>query len=132
MTASAASGVVLVFDGDCAFCTSCVEALRRTLPRMPQAVPWQRLDLDAHGLDLDDVTRFAWVLTPSRHFAGHLALSALLRLQASPGWRFLGHLLATPPFSLLAAAGYRLLADNRHRLPGGTPACAADPVRGMP
>ena len=35
-----------------------------------------------------------------------------------------GHLLATPPFSVVAALGYNVIAKYRHRLPGGTPACA--------
>jgi hypothetical protein len=38
--------------------------------------------------------------------------------------RFAGFLLATPPFSIVAALGYNVLARYRHRLPGGTPACA--------
>ena len=123
---SAPSPALLVFDGDCAFCTSSVETLRRMLPRFPRAVPWQHLDLDEHGLDRADVRDYAWVVTPSHHYAGHLALSALLRVQRGFGHRFAGHLLATPPFSLLGALGYRLIAANRHRLPGGTPACTLE------
>lgn len=119
-----APGILLVFDGDCGFCTSTVERLRAALPRFPEATPWQWLDLDAHGLDAADVSDYVWLLTPRRHYGGHLALSALLRMQRSAGTRLLGHLLATPPVSWLAAAGYRWIAANRHRLPGGTPACA--------
>jgi predicted DCC family thiol-disulfide oxidoreductase YuxK len=118
-----------VFDGDCAFCTTSVETLRRLLPRFPDAQPWQWLDLDELGLSIDDVTRYAWVVTPTHQYAGHLALSALLRMQDGAGWRFLGHLIATPPFSWAAAVGYRLIAANRSRLPGGTPACALPPTQ---
>lgn len=124
----ARSTALLVFDGDCAFCTSSVQALRRMLPRFPRAVPWQHLDLDALGLDEAEVREYAWVVTPRHHFAGHLAFSALLRMQPGLGHRFTGHLLATPPFSLLAALAYRALAANRHRLPGGTPACELKPA----
>ena len=117
-------GPLLVFDGDCAFCTSAVNRLREVLPRFPEAHPWQWLDLDALGLTLDDVTHYAWVLTGDHHYGGHLAFSALLRMQPAIGWRFLGNLLRTPPYSLFAAAGYHFIAANRSRLPGGTPACA--------
>ena len=90
---------LLVFDGDCAFCTTWVQRLERMLPVFPEAHPWQWLDLDAIGL-------------------------SLLRIQRPFGLRFLGHLLVTPPFSWAAAVGYAVVARFRHRLPGGTHACA--------
>jgi hypothetical protein len=93
------------------------------LPYFPESIPWQWADLDALGLTTEDVTTYAWVATPTRQFAGHLAFSALLRMQPTFGWRFLGHLLATPPFSVAAAIGYHFVAKYRHALPGGTPAC---------
>ena len=128
MTSSALSkpstSPLLVFDGDCAFCTTWVNRLETVLPYFPTATPWQWLDLDSLGLTDADGAEYAWLVTPRHQFAGHLAFSALLRLQPSVGWRFLGHLLATPPVSWVAAIGYRFIAANRHRLPGGTPACA--------
>jgi len=117
-------GPLLVFDGDCAFCTTSVNTLEHLLPAFPEAQPWQWLDLDALGLSVHDVTHYAWVVTGSHHYGGHLAFSALLRMQPEIGWRFLGNLLRTPPFSAAAALGYQLIARNRSRLPGGTPACA--------
>jgi len=120
-------GTLLVFDGDCAFCTSSVDTLRRLLPSFPPSAPWQWLDLDELGLTEHDVATYAWVITPSHQYAGHLALSALLRMQRATGLRFLGHLIATPPFSWIAALGYTLISANRSRLPGGTPACALPP-----
>jgi predicted DCC family thiol-disulfide oxidoreductase YuxK len=94
------------------------------LPEFPQAAPWQWLELENYGLSQHDVDHFAWVVTPAHQYAGHLAFSALLRMQPVAGWRFLGHLIATPPLSWAAAIGYHLIARYRHRLPGGTPACA--------
>jgi hypothetical protein len=89
--------------------------------------PWQWLDLDELGLTLEDVSTYAWVVTPTHQYAGHLAGSALLRMQRGFGWRFLGHLIATPPVSWVATLVYKTVAANRHRLPGGTPACALPP-----
>ena len=118
------SRALLVFDGDCAFCTTWVNRLEAALPVFPRTTPWQWINLDQYALSPDDVDRYAWVITPGRQFAGHLALSALLRMQPVASLRFAGHLLATPPFSLVAALAYRFIAANRSRLPGGTPACA--------
>lgn len=118
------SPTVLIFDGDCAFCTTWVNRLQALLPVFPPSTPWQWIDLDRYALTTDDVTSYAWLVTPRRQFAGHLAFSALLRMQPHDGLRFIGHLLATPPFSWIAAIGYDFIAANRHRLPGGTPACA--------
>ena len=113
-----------MFDGDCAFCTTWVGRLERRLPEFPEAQPWQWLDLDELGLTRHDVTHYAWYLADGRRLRGHAAFSGLLRAQRSVGWRFLGHLLVTPPFSWVAAVGYSFIARFRHRLPGGTPACA--------
>jgi predicted DCC family thiol-disulfide oxidoreductase YuxK len=115
---------VLIFDGDCAFCTTWVNRLQEWLPSSPDAVPWQWSDLDALGLTRDDVADFAWYLTKRRSYAGAMAFAALLREQPRIGLRFAGNLLATPPFSIVAALGYNLIARYRHVLPGGTPACA--------
>ena len=118
----------MIFDGDCSFCTSAVKRLEEMLPRFPNSSPWQWLELDELGLTTADVTQYAWLVTSTHQYAGHLAFSALLRMQPTLGWRFLGHLLATPPFSWVAAIGYRFIAKYRHKLPGGTPACQTKPV----
>ena len=115
---------LLVFDGDCAFCSTWVERLRAALPRYPETTPYQWADLDSLGLSLDDVKHYAWYLTPSHQYAGHLAFSALLRSQPRLSLRFAGQLIATPPFSWVAALGYRFISRYRHLLPGGTPTCA--------
>ncbi len=114
----------LVFDGDCGFCTTAVDWLEAHLPVSPPSTPFQWADLEALGLTREEASERVWLVTPRHQYGGHLALSALLRTQPGFGWRFAGNLIATPPFSLVAAVGYSLIARNRHRLPGGTPACA--------
>ena len=71
---------LLVYDGDCAFCTTWVRRLERWLVRFPEAQPWQWLDLDEIGLSSADVTRYVWLLAGERRFRGHAAFAALLRL----------------------------------------------------
>lgn len=118
---------VLVYDGDCGFCTSCVRWMERTLPAPPDCAPYQWADLDTIGLGVDEASERVWYLLPGHHYGGHLAVSAVLRSQPSTGWRFLGRLLIVPPISWAAAIGYALTARFRYLLPGGTPACRVGP-----
>ncbi len=115
---------LFLFDGDCGFCTASVNRLRDDLPVFPDAQPWQWVDLAELGLSRDDVANASWLLAGGRRYRGHLAFSALLRMQPRVALRFAGWMLATPPFSWAARVGYALVARFRHRLPGGTPACA--------
>lgn len=118
-----------MFDGDCGFCTTAVETLRQVLPRFPEAQPWQRIDLDEHGLTLDDVTAFAWLIDreSGRRWHGAQTFAALLRGQRGALPRLAGAALAAPGMRTIAGLGYDWVATHRHRLPGGTPACALPP-----
>ncbi|MFS0853925.1 thiol-disulfide oxidoreductase DCC family protein [Microbacterium sp. 179-I 3D4 NHS] len=123
-TATPAARPLLVFDGDCGFCTTWVGRLERTLSRFPEAQPSQWTDVEALGLTRGDVTRYVWLLAGGKRYRGHAAFAAMLRMQPQGVVRFAGQLLVTPPFSWAAAVGYALIARFRHRLPGGTAACA--------
>jgi len=124
MTHRAAIGQhLLVYDGDCAFCTLWVQRLQRWLPRFPPTTTSQALPLDTYALSQEDVDKFAWYLTPTHHYAGHLAASALLRVQPRFTLRLLGWILAIPPMSWVAAGVYSLVARYRGLLPGGTATC---------
>lgn len=116
----------LVYDGDCAFCTSAVNAMTKAHLSADVMVPWQRADLAALGLTEAQCRDAVQLVEPGRISAGHRAFGRLL-LQAALPWRPLGALVLLPPFSWLAAWLYRLIANNRSRLPGGTPACAVPP-----
>jgi predicted DCC family thiol-disulfide oxidoreductase YuxK len=114
---------VLIFDGDCGFCTTSVDWLTRMLPAPPTSIPFQWADLARYGLTESDTAERVWLVTPSHQYGGHLAVAAMLRHQPAAGLRLLGWLGSIPPFSWAAAVGYALVARYRHRLPGGTPAC---------
>ena len=115
---------VLVFDGECGFCTSCARLLRRIGTRA-EIVPWQQADLDRLGLSAAEAAAAVrWVEPDGRVRSGHEALAAALRT-AGPMARLAGRALTAPGVSRLAAVGYRFVAANRGRLPGGTPACSA-------
>lgn len=128
---------LLVFDGDCAFCTTSADLALRLFPDAFDAVPYQRADLPA--LRLSEAAcraRLQWVDAAATRgaarpiSAGAEAVTALLRAggRARGGplgatARLVGAVAARPPLSWLAAAVYAVVAANRSRLPGGTPAC---------
>jgi predicted DCC family thiol-disulfide oxidoreductase YuxK len=114
---------VLIFDGDCAFCTSSAEWIQRRLPAVVHVEPWQRIDLHQFGLTEQNVmTAVYWVDDRRRTYRGDEAIAKAL-VAAGGGWKPVGWLLQVPGVSLLAAIGYKIVSKNRHRLPGGTPAC---------
>jgi predicted DCC family thiol-disulfide oxidoreductase YuxK len=118
---------LLVYDGDCGFCTASAEWIRARWPgpEVARLVPSQRLglaDRQRLGLSPDDLSRAAWWVDGSRTWRGHLAIGRAL-IAAGGGWSLLGRAMFVPPVRQLAALGYQVVARNRHRLPGGTPAC---------
>ncbi|GJF27549.1 hypothetical protein KNE206_02490 [Kitasatospora sp. NE20-6] len=136
---------LLVFDGDCAFCTTCVDWAAR-YPRASlssggwEAVPYQRADLAAldrrvggRGLVTAGRTgqEVLW-LTPGGQVYGGAQAVARLLMRSGGAWAYAGALLALPPVRPLAAAVYRAVARHRHRMPGGTPACALPGRRAVP
>jgi predicted DCC family thiol-disulfide oxidoreductase YuxK len=118
---------VVIFDGDCAICTTLAGVIETRL-RPPGAVqPWQRLDLAAYGLtDLQCAEALQYVDADGRVYAAERAVARLL--QASRPWaRPAGYLIALPGVRSVAGVVYRWVARNRSRLPGGTPACSVPP-----
>lgn len=114
---------LLVFDGDCAFCTSCVHLVERRIRPEAEIVAWQFADLPALGLSEAQASEaLQWVGADGAVRSGHEAVAAMLASAGAP-WRLAGRVLLLPGVSWLAARAYRLIAANRHRLPGGTPAC---------
>lgn len=118
----------LLYDGDCGFCTTCVRALERIGPDAA-IVAWQLADLAELGVtEAQAAEAVQWIRPDGQVRSGHEAVAAALST-AGGVWALLGRALLLPGISWTAARAYRLVADNRYRLPGGTPACAVDPKR---
>jgi predicted DCC family thiol-disulfide oxidoreductase YuxK len=121
---------ILVFDGDCGFCTASVRWLLRRCRPAIRTVPWQQLDLAAHGLTEAQVAKAVQWLPAAEDpdaavRSGAMAVARVLLRSRWP-WRPIGALMLVPPVSWLAALAYRVISANRYRLPGSTPACAAN------
>jgi len=117
---------VLVYDGDCGFCTTCARLLER-IGADAEIVAWQLTDLAELGITEEQAAdAVQWVEIDGTVRAGHEAIAAVL--SAAGGiWKIVGRVALLPGISWLGAKAYRLVADNRYRLPGSTPACARSP-----
>ncbi len=114
---------VFLYDGDCAFCTRCADFLERCVRTEAAVAPWQSVDLEALGIGrraVEDAVQWA---EPGLVKAGPDAIAMLL-CRAQWYWRPLGLIAARKFVSRLLWPVYRLVSRNRHRLPGGTAACA--------
>ena len=120
---------VFLFDGDCAFCSSCARWTVRRVPTPARIVAWQHTELGPLGVTEDEVAEavvMVGVDLDRRH--GPEAIAQLLRTSTAGGWRVAGAALAIRPIMALAWPIYRVVARNRHRMPGGTPQCSLPPA----
>ena len=122
---------ILVYDADCAFCTTSAQWLERRFHDPSACIaPWQALQLEPLGLSVDDVTGAAWWIDAEGDaVAAHLAIAAALRADRR-AWPFVGLLIGHAPLSWVAAPVYRWVARNRQRMPGGSDACAVPATTG--
>lgn len=113
---------LLIFDGDCSFCTTTARAGQRWLG-LEHVEPWQFLDLEPLGVTAEECqTAVQWIADDGSVVAAERAVIAALR-HAGGAWRVLGELMNLPGVRQLAGLVYRLVAKYRHRMPGGTAAC---------
>ncbi len=114
---------LLIFDGDCAFCTSCVRFIERRIRRHPRIQPWQRSDLADLGLTQEQCETAVQFIEGDRLTSAHVAVARVL-IYGKRGWAILGYLLLVPGIKQIAGVVYRWVAKNRDRMPGGTTECA--------
>jgi len=117
------SSSVLIFDGDCSFCTSTANYFTKSTAGRVRAEAWQLTDLTKYGLTSEQTIKRVYLIGESKQYEANWAFAKLLTLQTNVFYKLLGYLLFIPPISWLAIPGYYLVARYRHLLPGGTPAC---------
>jgi predicted DCC family thiol-disulfide oxidoreductase YuxK len=94
-------------------------------------VPWQLIDEPSSaGLTRDTISEAAWWIdADGRPHRGHRAIGEAVATFGG-AWSVLGRLVRIQPFEWLAAGVYSVVARNRHRLPGSTPARVPGPTEG--
>jgi predicted DCC family thiol-disulfide oxidoreductase YuxK len=104
---------LLIYDGDCSFCTASTNWAAARWSGRARAIPWQTLtsvELSAHELTREDVRCAAWWIDEDgRHLRGHLAIAQALRA-GSGWWGFVGRVLFVRPFRWVGGAVYLLIA----------------------
>lgn len=88
--------------------------------------PYQFLDLDKLDVELVEAQSAVQFLTDDARYSAARAIAEAL-IQGRTVWSVAGWLLKTPVILSFAELMYLWVAKNRHRLPGGTPACQMKP-----
>ena len=117
--------MLLIFDGDCKFCSSSARAFVRMTKNRIAIAPYQRADLAALGLTLAECEQAVQYVADNGTQSGHLAIAQGL-IDSKTIWSLAGYVLKWPVVTSVAFVVYHWVAKNRHRLPGGTPACSID------
>jgi predicted DCC family thiol-disulfide oxidoreductase YuxK len=121
---------ILLFDGDCAFCTTCANWAKRHIRRLDPIEPYQFADLDALGVTAEQCESAVQLVgSDGTVVSANLAIAQVL-IDAGKGWRVIGLAMRLPGLRQVSGLMYRWVARNRHRLPGGTPACSIEARRG--
>ena len=120
---------LLIFDGDCGFCTQSAAWIASSWQRAARPVSWQQLGpsrLAELGLSPQSCREAAWWVDPDGTlYRGHRAIGK--SLTAASGWkRLAGRLILNPAIGPIASAAYALVARYRYRLPGGSETCRVD------
>lgn len=118
---------MLIFDGDCGFCTTAAGWVSARLSDDHRVVPWQAIDdLSIHGLTEADVTTASyWVDEAGTAYRGSAGIAEALK--EMPGaLSYAGQAMTMAPVSWIAAGVYKLVVKYRHQLPGATDACRVE------
>jgi predicted DCC family thiol-disulfide oxidoreductase YuxK len=114
---------VIVYDGDCGFCTSSIRWAQARISRLPATQPFQFADLEKLGITRQACEQAVqFVDADGSVHTGDRAVARALMVSGAH-WRVLGQLMSAPGVRTVSAMAYRLIARHRHRLPGSSPAC---------
>lgn len=125
------NGSLLIFDGDCAFCTKCVLWGGKRLNPWLETKASQTLNPADFGLTPEDFKKSIWLVNPQntgqKPLGANRAVAKILQEQHNVLWRALGIVLDIWWIRPIARGTYFLVAKNRGRLPGATAECQLPP-----
>jgi len=107
---------VLIYDGECALCVTCVGWITRHWAAN-SSITAVRSDEWSHGersvtLTRTELDRAVWWVDGDRRYEGARAISQALR-RVPGAWSLVGRLLDVAPFSWIASRVYRVIAERR-------------------
>ena len=115
---------LLLYDGECAFCSRSVRLLERFARRPFERRPSREiLATLPEEVALTVSGQMLWLESDGTIWGGSQALLCALR---ATGWPFLAFLLGNPVVRPFTRAGYRIVARLRHRL--GPSVCESPPA----
>ena len=123
MATRGASRPVLIFDGDCGFCTTTANWIEKNSRIAVEIQPYQWAKLADFGLTEKEAADKVQLVVDGKIFAGHHCMAKLLLIQPNLLLRFVGAVMVMPGVDPISAKVYAWVAANRQELPGGTPAC---------
>ena len=115
----------LIFDGDCSFCSSSARVLKRMVGKSVEILPYQRTDLTVFSLTEEQCNIAVQFANRDGRSSGHEAIADAL-IAGKNLWSIAGWIIRLPVISSVGFLVYGWVSKNRHRLPGGTPACSID------
>ena len=90
-----------------------------------ETVPYQKANLTKLGLTLEQCEQAVQYVGTTELTSGHLAIAQGL-IDSKTAWALAGYVLRWPVVTSVAFVAYQWISANRHKLPGGTPACSLD------
>lgn len=118
------SAATFLYDGDCAFCSTCARVAERWIAAGVTVAAWQRAELDALGVTAEECDESVqWISGDGARSSGPEAIADLMR--SGRTWaRPFGWLLGRRIVLRAAWPAYRWVSRHRDKMPGGTATCA--------
>ena len=123
MATRGAAKPVLIFDGDCGFCTTTANWIEKNSLIPVEIQPYQWATLADYGLTETEAADKVQLIADGKIFAGHHCMAKLMLIQPNLLLKFVGAVMVMPGIDPISAKVYAWFAANRHKLPGGTAAC---------
>ena len=117
--------VIMLFDGDCGFCTTVANWWQQHLASGQNgvAIAFQQVpDLSKYAVTAEEAAQALHVVTPDGVFVGGEAVIMAFEALKVP-WNIIGKLGKNPIGRTIANWIYPFVARHRHQLPGATASC---------
>ena len=125
------SSYTLIYDGDCAFCSRCVDWGERNLKQWPNCKASQVVDPEQYGLTRKQFSESIWLVSDSipnfKPLPANRAAAKILQDQSNPFWKAAGIVADIIWLRPIARLIYDLVASNRDKMPGATDECKLPP-----